>query len=105
MKRLLIAFCLALSLSALAPSSNVSATQQSEQEPQFMSVDQVRPGMKGYGLTVFSGTTPERFDVEVLGILDGVPNPRQQTVLARLGGPQVDRTGVFAGMSGSPVYI
>ena len=34
-----------------------------------------------------------------------MPNPRQSLVIARLSGPLVDRTGVFAGMSGSPVYI
>jgi hypothetical protein len=29
-------------------------------------LDQVRRGMKGYGLTVFEGTKPERFEVEVI---------------------------------------
>jgi len=71
----------------------------------LMPLDQVRSGMKGYGMTVFQGSKPERFDVEVLGILEGMPNPKQSIVIARLGGPLVDRTGVFAGMSGSPVYI
>ncbi|HEU4391735.1 MAG TPA: SpoIVB peptidase S55 domain-containing protein [Blastocatellia bacterium] len=102
MKRLSIALCIAL-LSTV--STLAGRPSQSSQDSDWMSPDQIRPGMKGYGLTVFSGTTPERFEVEVLGILDGVPNPKQQTVLARLGGPAIDRTGVFAGMSGSPVYI
>jgi hypothetical protein len=70
-----------------------------------MPLDQVRPGMKGYGMTVFRGSKPERFEVEVLGTLDGMPNPKQSIVIAMLSGPLVDRTGVFAGMSGSPVYI
>jgi len=70
-----------------------------------MPLEQVRPGMKGYGMSVFQGTKPERFEVEVLGTLDGMPNPKQSIVIARLSGPLVDRTGVFAGMSGSPVYI
>src|SRR5918912_274465 len=30
---------------------------------------------------------------------------RQSVIIARLSGAQVDRTSVFAGMSGSPVYI
>src|ERR1051325_11857057 len=71
----------------------------------FMPLNQVQPGMKGYGMTVFRGSSPERFEVEVLGTLDGMPNPKQSIVIARLSGPLVDRTGVFAGMSGSPVYI
>ena len=41
----------------------------------------------------------------MLGTLEGVPNPRQALVIARLSGALVERTGVFAGMSGSPVYI
>jgi hypothetical protein len=70
-----------------------------------MPIEQIKPGMKGYGLTVFEGTRPERFEVEVLGLLDGLPNPKQKVIIARLGGPLIARTGVFAGMSGSPVYI
>ena len=71
----------------------------------FMPLTQVQPGMRGYGMTVFRGSKPERFEVEVLGTLDGMPNPKQSIVIAMLSGPLVDRTGVFAGMSGSPVYI
>jgi hypothetical protein len=71
----------------------------------FMPVDQVKPGMKGYGMSVFQGTKPERFEVEILGTLDGFQNPRQSIIIARLSGPLVERTSVFAGMSGSPVYI
>ena len=104
MKRLSIALCITL-LSTVSTLAGRPPQSQSSRDSDLMSVDQVRPGMKGYGLTVFSGTTPERFEVEVLGVLTGVPNPKQQTVLARLGGPAIDRTGVFAGMSGSPVYI
>ena len=35
----------------------------------ILAVADVRPGMKGYGLTVFSGTTPEKFNVEVISTL------------------------------------
>ena len=33
---------------------------------EFMEVSEIQPGMTGYGLTVFRGTVPERFDVEVV---------------------------------------
>ena len=33
--------------------------------PATIPVSEVKDGMKGYGLTVFKGTEPERFDVEV----------------------------------------
>jgi len=41
----------------------------------------------------------------VLGVLQGFPAPRQSAIIARLSGNNVARTGVFAGMSGSPVFI
>ena len=95
----LSALCLA-SISELSVLGSVPQGQSN-----LMQIEDVHAGMKGYGMTVFQGTKPERFEVEVLGILNGVPNPKQCSVIARLSGPLVDRTGVFAGMSGSPVYI
>jgi hypothetical protein len=68
-------------------------------------LEEVRPGLKGIARTVFSGSEPEEFGVEILGVLDGFTGPRQSTIIAKLSGPNVDRTGVFAGMSGSPVFI
>jgi len=61
--------------------------------------------MKGTARTVFSGTQAEDFGVEVLGVLPGFPGPRQSAIIAKLTGANAERTGVFAGMSGSPVYI
>ena len=42
--------------------------------------------------------------MEILGVLKNVA-PRQNMILARLSGGPLERTGVMAGMSGSPVYI
>jgi hypothetical protein len=59
--------------------------------------------MKGWGLTVMRGATPERFEVEVLGIL---PNTLGRTrILVKVSGLGLENTGVIAGMSGSPVYL
>jgi SpoIVB peptidase S55 len=99
MKHLLTALC------SLAVLTVVTLASDSTSNSKFMPLDQVRAGMKGHGMTIFQGSTAERFEVEVLGTLEGVPNPKQSIVIARLSGPLVDRTGVFAGMSGSPVYI
>jgi len=76
----------------------------SAQTTTFMSADEVRPGMKGYGKTVFQGTKIEQFDVELLGVLKNF-QPKQDMILARLSGGPLAKTGVIAGMSGSPVYI
>ncbi len=70
----------------------------------MMRATDVRPGMRGYGLTVFSGLRPERFDAEVLGVHHRF-FPNQDLILCRLTAPQLKDLGVVAGMSGSPVYI
>jgi len=66
--------------------------------------EQLKSGMKGYGLSVFKGTKPEKFDVEILGVL---PNtfPKQDMILIRLSGADLEKHKVIAGMSGSPIYI
>jgi hypothetical protein len=74
-------------------------------DSRFFALEDLRPGMKGTARTVFSGTEPQEFGVEILGVLPGFPGPRQSAIIARLTGANVEKTGVFAGMSGSPVYI
>ena len=70
----------------------------------FFRVEDLQPGMKGIGKTCFRGTTPEEFQVEILGVLRGV-EPGANAVLARLDGELIKKTGVFEGMSGSPVFV
>jgi hypothetical protein len=68
-------------------------------------LEEVRPGMVGVGRTVFSGSELEDFKVHVLGVLRNVIGPKRSLILARLDGGPLAKTGVIAGMSGSPVYI
>lgn len=70
----------------------------------ILPVDSIRPGMKGVGRSVFSGTKVEEFEVEVLDVMHRV-SPRGDLILCRLSGAGLEKTGVIAGMSGSPVYI
>jgi len=69
-----------------------------------MPLSQVVKGMKGYGLTVFDGNRIEKFDVEIIGVLNNT-GPNQDLILAKVDSPVVQRAGVIAGMSGSPIYI
>ena len=71
---------------------------------QIFKTSDLRPGMKGTAWTVFSGATPEPIPVEILGVWKNAWGPRQDIILAKLGGEAV-RTNVAGGMSGSPVYI
>src|SRR5271170_7794013 len=69
-----------------------------------MRVSEVRPGMTGYGLSVFQGTKIERFDVEVVSVLKNF-NPKYDVILIRCSGQNLEHTGPIAGMSGSPIYL
>ena len=69
----------------------------------FKSSD-LRPGMKGVAWTVFQGTQAEEIPVEIIGLWKNAWGPKQDIILAKLGG-KAQRTNVAGGMSGSPVYI
>src|SRR5437879_2849919 len=82
-----------------------SATRTSTPDVRLLPLEDVRAGMKGVSRTVFSGSETEEFGVEILGVLPGFPGARQSTIIGKLTGANVDKTGVFAGMSGSPVFV
>jgi hypothetical protein len=69
-----------------------------------MDYSDVVSGMEGYGITVFEGSKPDTFGVDIIGIRKGIA-PGQDIILAKLGGKRIEETGVVSGMSGSPVYI
>jgi SpoIVB peptidase S55 len=93
--RTLIVAVLALGVLAVSPLAQVT----------HMPLEDLRPGMIGVGRTVFAGTKLEEFKVEILGVMRNVIAPKRNLILARLEGGPLAKTGVIAGMSGSPVYI
>ena len=69
-----------------------------------IAVEELRPGMTGYGKTVFQGTKIETFDVEVLGVTGSETGG--YSILIRASGDNLRKNGgISQGMSGSPVYI
>jgi len=72
----------------------------------FMHVSELRPGMKGYALTVFKGTKISRFGIEILGVVSKFNEGKDYIAFRVLDGPPVTRRLEIAhGMSGSPIYI
>ena len=71
---------------------------------EILPLAEVRAGMKGVGRTVFSGETIEEFGVEIVGVLPQ-SRPQGSLILFRGEGAELRRTGIIAGMSGSPVYV
>jgi hypothetical protein len=97
----LFALTILLSLSASAQ----KPAEGGKPSVAFFPLEDIRVGQKGVARTVFAGAEAEEFGVEVLGVMPGYPQPRQSAIIVRLVGANVERTGVFGGMSGSPVYI
>src|SRR5206468_8839263 len=69
-----------------------------------IAVKDVRAGMTGYGLTVFQGTRPDRFNVRVLGVLHKF-RPLEDIILIESDDARLKYSGGVAGMSGSPIFI
>jgi hypothetical protein len=99
-RSLLFVFCALIAFLCLLP--GVATAQQSNE---ILPLSQVRPGMQGYAYTIFAGDQVEKFDLEVLGVMENFLGPKQSIILVQLKGPKVEHTGVVAGMSGSPVYL
>src|SRR5215471_11714298 len=100
----LIPAAMSLGLVASIPLTRTLAQAVPAARDPIMNVSEIKPGMKGYGLTVFRGTDPERFDVEVIGILRQF-RPHQDLVLVKTSHPRLEIAKVVAGMSGSPVFL
>jgi hypothetical protein len=110
---LLVALVSALGFDALSVSSawaaggqptRLKAVVPSGPPPAILPLADVRPGMTGQALTVFSGTKPEAFKIKVIAIMRNFL-PKQDVILIRAEDPRVEFAGIVAGMSGSPVYI
>ena len=82
----------------------LAATVNTGNGTKTVAPSELRPGMKGYGLTVVRGTVPERFEVEIIGVLKNAM-PKQDLVLVRCSGLGLEHAGIVAGMSGSPVFV
>lgn len=92
---------------AKTPAPTAKAARQAESQPsgKFFPIEQIKPGMRAVGYTVFEGSEPRKFELQILGVMKGFPNPGQNAVLSKLLGDELQHIGVFQGMSGSPVFI
>lgn len=100
--RFTLVFFVVLVILLLALAKKVNAQE-------IMPLSEIKKGDRGYGLTVFEGDKPEKFDFEVLGIFD---NGTNYYIFVELSGGPKDKNGVeilkktriLSGMSGSPMY-
>lgn len=74
--------------------------------PPILPLGQVTVGMKGTAYSVTRGRSPVPIPVEVLGTLQDAVGPGRDIVVVELSGSAVTAAGgLWAGASGSPVYV
>jgi hypothetical protein len=95
--------CLAVAALALVPSAPLRAADYDHSR--YIGPDELRPGMKGYGRTVMSGSKIETFQFEVITVMKNAFNAQQDVILVRCSGLNLEHSGIIGGMSGSPCYI
>ena len=91
---------LILAVFSLVPSV-LSAESDSQR---YISIDEIKPDMEAYCLSVFSGTEPERFELKLLSVVRGI-NPGQDMILVMGTDERFQHAGTVHGCSGSPVFI
>jgi hypothetical protein len=101
-----------VALCAVIGATLVAMAPAAAQEPGPIDCPTVRPvaalapGAEGVGYTVSRGTEPEPFAVEVVDVLQDAIAPGIPLIVVEVDSPEVDRVGgIWAGMSGSPVYV
>lgn len=96
------ALLLAALFATLAPSAADAAGRRAGVP--ILPVESVRSGMVGIGYTVFEGSRIDTFSVSIVGVLRSY-RPGGSLIMARASNPTLAKTGIIAGMSGSPIYI
>ena len=98
---------------------SLNMASDSEQETdkkkkiKIMLLKDIKPGMKGFGISIFGGIEPQKPERFKFVINQGQPTidfgiKNKKLILAILsGGPNniINEAGVIAGISGSPAYI
>src|SRR5262245_27580474 len=85
--------------------AGLSAASALSLPTEILGTADVTPGMRGYGLSdLGEGKGVQRFEVEIVGVLKSYA-PKQDLILARIEDEAIAKTGIIAGMSGSPIYV
>ena len=97
--------CRAFLLLILVVFSLVPSILHAEAESaRYISIDEIRPGMEAYCLSVFSGLEVERFELKLLSVVRGA-SPGRDMILVVGTDDRFQHAGTVHGCSGSPVFI
>jgi len=110
-RRAVLVAAAALLVSSALATGVAEAAPQPPRPPRFQPcpdpfpVSDLIDGTRGTGLTVERGTRPDRFSATMVGVIDDGIAPDLDMILMEVDSPALQRAGgVWAGMSGSPVY-
>ena len=92
-------------ISSLLCLAALAAARAQPVDAPLLPLADLKPGQHGEVWTVFKGTQPESFTVEVTGVVRNALGPGRSLILCELTDPRVQNMGAVAGMSGSPLYI
>ena len=82
--------------------SQENVPQYPPENPEFISPNDIKPGMEGVGYSVFKGTNIEPFRVRVLSVSKYSVKTR---ILVEFLDDHLKKSGIVQGMSGSPIYF
>lgn len=71
---------------------------------QYIDIDEIKPAMRGYGLTVFSGSKIEKFEVEAISVIHNI-EPKRNAIIIRCLDERFYLSKMVQGVSGSPVFF
>jgi len=95
--------CLAIAL-LLAGTAQAQPLSRANATTPILPMSEIRPGMRGVAWTVFEGTEPDSFPIEIIGIVERT-EPGANLILVRGLEEPLTHMGIAAGMSGSPIYV
>ena len=75
-----------------------------DRDREFIPLEEISPGMTGFGLTVFEGSRVDTFGVTVIGVQENV-RADGSLLLVEVSGHGLEISSIAQGMSGSPIYL
>ncbi len=70
----------------------------------YITIDEIKPGMDAYCLTVYQGVEPAKYNLKVVSVVRNI-EPNKDAILVIGTDEAFIHSGAVAGCSGSPVYI
>jgi hypothetical protein len=105
MRRGLLFLIFSLFLDSLSTGAQPPSGLEGIWDPaKYISIDEIKPDMDAYCLTVYKGTKVEKFDLDVVSVVRKM-DPGRDAILVSSTDERFIQTGPVAGCSGSPVYI